>query len=276
MTTSAPLPEYANPPVIEVVVGVQFVQLEGLQAPHLGLFWDRIRGQFPQLESQVPLAPVVERFGETDSSSQAITVETLVTSFPVPRAFFIEESGHRLIQLQSDRLLINWRMPGKDGEQTYPRFPAIFSLFKETWHELTSFCVDEKIGPIDIQQAEVTYINHIRAGETWSTVGDMGKVFVDLQWSGTHHFLPSPSSINSKFSFEMPDESGRLHVSIRHGKRKVDLVPVFLCELTARGAPRESTDAALFEWIEYARSWVVNGFADMMSNSIQVNEWKRI
>ena len=48
MTSRSPdLPDFGNPPVTEVVLGVQFGTLDRLLAPHLGLVWTEFRDQFP-------------------------------------------------------------------------------------------------------------------------------------------------------------------------------------------------------------------------------------
>ena len=38
------LPEYEEPPVIEVVCGIHFEELTSLQAVHLGSLWSKLRG----------------------------------------------------------------------------------------------------------------------------------------------------------------------------------------------------------------------------------------
>ena len=43
-----PLPDFENPPVIEVVCGVSFAPLTDLKAVHLGLLWERFRDRYPE------------------------------------------------------------------------------------------------------------------------------------------------------------------------------------------------------------------------------------
>jgi hypothetical protein len=44
------LPDFTNPPVTEVVLGVQFNSIERFLAPHVGLFWQRLVPEFPDVE----------------------------------------------------------------------------------------------------------------------------------------------------------------------------------------------------------------------------------
>src|ERR1035438_10399713 len=55
--TSRPvdLPDFANPPVAEVVLSVQFEALSRMRAAHFGLFWARIRDRYPRTEERPAL-----------------------------------------------------------------------------------------------------------------------------------------------------------------------------------------------------------------------------
>ena len=49
------LPSYKVPPVIEVVCGINFKSIEQFKAPHFGLFWQKVRDEFPTLKHATPL-----------------------------------------------------------------------------------------------------------------------------------------------------------------------------------------------------------------------------
>ena len=157
----------------------------------------------------------------------------------------------------------------------YPRFPDVFGKFWSAWENFLSFCHDEKLANPSVNQLEVTYINHIAQDEGWSGLGATGQVFPDLSWREERSFLDIPESIAWKASFAMPDESGRLHVSLRHGLRREDRRPVLLCELTARGMSRTTGSDAIREWFQLGREWIVRGFADLTSERVQEEIWGR-
>src|SRR5260370_6967670 len=98
-----PLPECELPPIHEVAIGVQFEALQRFRAGHLGLFWSRIRGRYPSIEDQVPLAAVVEQ--PTISPQAAQFTQLFMTALPVPRCWFIHQTGNCLIQLHNDSFL---------------------------------------------------------------------------------------------------------------------------------------------------------------------------
>ena len=59
----AALPEFVNPPVNETVLSIQFAPLTGFLIPHFGLYWSRIRSEYPECQVLPEIDPVIEQFG---------------------------------------------------------------------------------------------------------------------------------------------------------------------------------------------------------------------
>lgn len=265
------LPEYEQPPVIEVVIGAQFAPISGFLPTHLGLFWQEIRYEYPAVEVAAPLAPVMER-RDFRSAAEMSQVEVAAVP-PLPRMFFIDETNTWLLQLQPDRFLQNWRRSSVDRQ--YPRFPAVRQRFLSNWVRLFEFCGRQKLATPEVNQLEVTYINHIEAGEGWQPAAGVSEVFRDFRWDSSDRFLPVPEAIAWKASFALPEEQGRLHVSVRQAVRRTDDAPVLLCELTAHGMPSNHQSESIAAWIDLAREWIVRGFTDITTDLVQQKHWKR-
>jgi len=92
-----PLPSYKKPPINEVVCGVRFNASDRLYIPHIGLLWNKFRGDYPHLQHVPPLAA---RTGQL--------LIDLATGVPIPRVWFINEADDELIQFQSDGFYLNW------------------------------------------------------------------------------------------------------------------------------------------------------------------------
>lgn len=269
-TGSIQLPNYDKPPVIEVVCSAQFEPINNFQATHYGLLQKRFLDEYPKIEQQPPLAQMIEKFKEGEPEEQQLQISNLP---PLPRVFFVHSTSNWLIQIQPDRFIHNWRKT--DDNYIYPRFDKVFDKFWAAWESFLSFCEDEKLDNPVVNQLEVTYINHMVQGQGWSGLSAMSEVFPDLSWRKQHSFLGTPESIAWKTSFVMPDESGRLHVSIRHALQKKDRTPVLLCELTARGMPTKASSDSIREWFKLGREWIVKGFADLTSEQMQKETWGR-
>lgn len=262
------LPDFEVPPVIEVVCGVQFNPME-FPVAAVGRFWDRIRESYPHAKDQPPIVPRFERFDPTaEARGSSVTID--VGQSMMPRTFFDDDTETWLLQLQRDRFLHNWRKGSEDRE--YPRFPAVFSRFSDAWDGWLDFCRGELEAEPAVNQYELTYVNHIPAGDGWETLADTGRIFRDLTWAENHDFLPAPEGLQWHSQFRMPNTSGRLHVKIHKGVRRSDDKPILMCELTARGIDPEKS---MSEWFELGREWIVRGFADLTTDFAHDELWRR-
>src|SRR4030042_2667739 len=99
---SSTLPDYDNPPVNEVVFGIQFNKLKNLKAPHTGILWEKLgRDTYPECEERPPIAYTIESFVDALPQPPSITIEGLVS--PFPRLLFITSSKDHLVQIQQER-----------------------------------------------------------------------------------------------------------------------------------------------------------------------------
>ena len=112
------LPDYENPPVVEVAACVQFAPIKELAGAHLGAYWARIRAPFSRVQEQSPMAHVVEP--EDLSPARGPQVE-FAHELPLPRTWFSIPNGTELIQVQRDRFLCPGQVPG--ALERLPRVP---------------------------------------------------------------------------------------------------------------------------------------------------------
>jgi len=154
-TDSKQLPSYEQPPLIEVVCSVQFSSLEGLLSPHLGVLWQRFQPDYPFCDDLTPITPKIEF-----SEQQKIEQVTISNIPELPRVWFINQDGTRIIQIQRDRFIYNWRKVDPDNE--YPRYNLLIQTFQDHLAEFNRFVKEAELGQIQpYQQYELTYINQI-------------------------------------------------------------------------------------------------------------------
>lgn len=270
MQPSTPsLPEYDNPPVIEVVFGIQFKELKGLKVAHMGTFWERLgRAEYPECEEMPPLVHIVETYDQPPSELPAGTVEK-VNLPPLPRLFFITKEKNHLVQLQRDRFLQNWRKLQEGTE--YPRYKKLFPRFLKSWKLLNDFIKDLGIGQLEPDQYELTYINHINKGDGWTDLSNIEKVFPEFQCKVGGCFLTEPEEVAWRRIYRLPKDKGRLRVSMQQATSIKTKKPVLTLNLTARGFGK----GALNDWFDIAHEWIVRGFTDLTGHNIQESVWKR-
>lgn len=265
--SSHSLPEYKKPPVDEVVCGILFEPLKQFLVPHFGLLWEKFKLEYPRCRHVDPLMPVVE-------SATGPRPDEVISEVPLPRIWFIHDDG-RIIQVQRDRFLHNWRKLKPTDE--YPRYRTVFKIFQTHFSTFQQFLSEYQLGEIIPKQYEMTYVNNIPQGEGWETIEATENVFPDFSWRSTKdRFLPNPAAINWQTSFTLPNNAGRLHMNIQSAVRIADKRRLFRLEITARGIGDDTSLGSMHAWFELAHEWIVRGFADYTSMPIQKNVWERI
>lgn len=263
-------PDYEKPPVIEVVCGVLFKPLSGFLTPHVGLLWEKYRGEYPDCSEVAPLGPMLESFEETPQMSLEI-----LNVPPLPRVWFVHKDGNRVIQIQRDRFLHNWRKA--KSEEDYPRYHFVKDMFQKSFSKFESFLADNGISAIEPLQYEMTYISHIAKGDGWESLGEIGKLFPDFNFdSKRRRFLPEPDTINWRTTFVLPQNAARMHVVIRNVRMRDSGKPVILLELKVRGIGTDRSIRGMWGWFDLAREWIVCGFSDLTADKVQREVWRKI
>jgi uncharacterized protein (TIGR04255 family) len=175
--------------------------------------------------------------------------------------FFECADGPWLIQVQRDRFLHNWRY--YSGKEVYPRYPTVRKAFLDQWSHFSGFVDTNNLGPINVTQLEITYLNHI---VPWTDDSELGEVFPDFRWRSGARLLDKPETCRVALSFVSSDKSSRLRATIRPGVHQ-EKGKVLLFELTVRGVAKPGEFDA---WFDAGRQWIVTAFADLTSD-----EWHR-
>jgi len=256
------LPSFDRPPVSEVALSVQFDKVPALRSFQLCTLWKQFSERFPKIEERPPLDPVVEQL---KMGPQSHRIEFSLLQLPeVSRYFFITKSGNELIQVQQDRFGHNWRKTGEGDE--YPRYERIREQFKENLEAFCEFLAAERLGRFAPTQADLTYVNHIVAGEGWEQFGEMHKVLnvQALQYSDS--FLKEAESIShsERHIIRTGDKPiGRLHITAEPGYRIADKKPILNLTLVARGYPLSGNIDGVLSFLDLGREYIVRGFASV-------------
>jgi uncharacterized protein (TIGR04255 family) len=265
-TTSILLPSYDNPPVAEVACSVIFCSLKDLLSPHIGLLWQQFQTKYPQFQDLPPISPSIELF-----DSQEFNIEMEFTSIPpLPRAWFIGEDNSKVVQVQRDRLVHNWRKVNSQSE--YPRYVEIMQGFQECLSIFESFLMQQRLGSIQMRQYELTYVNRIPKGCGWSRIEEISNIFPDITWkTNSSRFLSDPKSISWSSVFDIPNQVGRLHVSVNPIIVEGEISLSF--ELTVRGIKGHESRDQLGGWFDIAHEWIIRSFSDLTNESVQKEIW---
>lgn len=267
MTTT--LPSFDAPPVTETVLGVEFAQLAKWSIPHFGLFWSRVRDEYPRCEVKAPLAQQEEKFGEEQRAMLGFrSIQFELLQQPEVRCWFHDASEHRLLQVQPDRFIHNWRKQG--APDVYPRYEKIRSIFEREWARFREFVQVEDLGPLAVHQCEVSYVNHLEQGREWNSLTELPEMVTF--WKGCASTHPAPESVQAVASFVR--DSTRLRIQLQHAIRSTDLKEIIVFTLSARGRPQSTEPSAIVRWMDEARSWIVKSFDELTTPKMH-QIWKR-
>ena len=256
------LPSFKSPPVIETILGVQFAPISKLTGAHVGWFWKTFLDSAWTIVREVPFLP--DQFERFEPES-AWRLPSLQWTESIPnRLQIVHEDDDRVIQIQTTRLLCNWRKRA----EAYPRFQRINPEFQNILSVFRAFLKNANLGDIVPNQWEVTYVNHIPQGDLWHSTNDWPKILPGLFSSP---YLPAQirfESLSGDWHFELMPRMGRLHISCKHGRVENGKGELMVLELTARG-PLDGVDTneTIQAGLKLGRRAIVEAFVGLASES---------
>ncbi len=247
------LTTFSTPPIDEVVFGVHFTSARALRTVDMGTFWSHVISEFPTAEDRPPLL-----FQDPGTDQP-----------PLRRIWLHSLDGTRLIQIQGDMFIFNWRR--RSESQDYPSYKKIIQEFLTHWNTFAEWA-RVKGGPGEIcpQQFQLSYVNHISSGNGWDGPGDTHKILKYVSPINVALFQ-KVESLTIGIRGLLPNNLGTLDVTAKPGMKKMDqgsaLRPILVIELNAvSGAV---SDISLKNWFDEAHTCVLKGFLEITTDSAQ-------
>lgn len=254
------LPTFDDPPVVEVSMGVQFRPLFGMRGLALAPLRAHWSDEYPRIEEQPALPPVTE-----GSTAHLPSLQFNVVQLPPTRQWFLNDAGTHLVQVQPDRLIINWR--AGDPPAVYPRYGHMRATFVRVCSDLAQFAADEELGDLEISQAELTYINVIETDRD-----NLGRVETFLKgWAGTvDHHLGQPEQARMTLAFRIEgigQPPVRLYAEVSPAEKSSG-EPVLFFTLTVRGNPGGKSLEETLKFLDEAHDHLVRSFDELTKKSM--------
>lgn len=250
---------FQDPPVREVVLGVQFRRL-GKQADRvLTGFWKGLGDEWPDTDFDHELTEQFETFDGPGNVLPRLKLQLSASQSVRIRAR--NQAKTRMIQIQSNRLHYNWL---GENEREYPRYETIEPEFLRIYSDFSEFVDKQTDGCLTPNQWEVTYANHIVCGDLWEQPDDWGVLLPTLLGSGTSPAGTRLESLGGHWQFEIPEKRGRLHVELRH--IEVGDKPRLVLKLTARGPfSGGGGDLDIRPGLRLGHTTIVDSFRELLS-----------
>jgi uncharacterized protein (TIGR04255 family) len=271
MTTDN-LPKFDAPPVVETALSIQFSRLPGFSGAMAGWFWKEYLSKEPDGAkwNKVLEAPRIEdEFEKFGDAEQFVRFGLRVGEIESQRTQVVREGDERMIQLQDSRFILNWRK----RTSAYPSFEVVLQQFRSIYPAFQRFVIDVDKGPLEENQWEVTYVNHIPQGELWQTPRDWVAIIPATVFPSAPEGL-SGETLSANWRFGINGERGRLYVSVRHAKVNTSNEVVLQLTLTARGQIDVDKKWAAEQGFVIGHAAIVQTFTEMTSAEAHAH-WKR-
>ncbi|WIY54120.1 TIGR04255 family protein [Devosia sp. YIM 151766] len=265
MSRPASLPDFAAPPLNEIVLGVQFDQIPDYGLINAGEVWELYKDQYPKAITQPPSPPQFETFGSRPAPNFQVQFGDITQH---PRFWFLQSDEHELLQFEPTRMFHNWRqLDGVGG--VYPRYEYLAERFHRELSLLNQFALDFGKSPLLITQAEITYINRLYLGDD-----DRDWPFSDL------NFVSLPASEveagGGAFQKVLTDQDGPVaRIYVEFGTNwDTTGQPFIVFSHTVRGAPRKPGIIGALEFLASGRQVIVESFANLTTEKAH-KKWQR-
>lgn len=252
-------------------VSLQFSNPGVGDAEALGSFWPQIRENYPNLERQAPITAASEDFGFPPPQPSVQFEFGVGSASPPQRYWFLSADGHDLVQVQHDRLVVNWRRLATD--QPYPRYD----------HVRDSFC---RVYPVfidaigvqpSVSWCEVSYINEIEApADSGHGHMELSRVLRLVAQEEIREFRPAPEDTQYQERYILRDGKqepyGRLYISATPAFRTTTNVPLYIINMLVRGRPQSDSFDSLLDFFDKGRALIVQSFKEITTREMH-NRW---
>jgi len=261
--------KFDKPPVVEVACGVLFATSTPIKGTDVGLFWQTVKDEFPQVEEAPPLPALIETNG-----FDAVQEFAFGNLPPLRRSWLLSSDGRHLIQVQEDRFLYNWKKATNDT--TYPSYDVVIEGFERHFERFVAFLADRGVAITAYRQFELSYINFIGALNGLAVTGPSRMLMDHRRDDSRPRFLPEPETINWNSAYTLPGAAGRLHLTAQTAFYGPQRDPIVRLEATARGVTADTSALGRRAWFDLAHEWITHGFADSTAPELHEKDlWGR-
>lgn len=236
--------KFKNPPIIELVIGIQFNK-KVISLADIFTFFNHIKNEYPQIQEHPILPTIVEKIGGPNEMK-------FLSGFN-SRKFFISKSNDKLIQIQPDRFLLNWRKNVNNNK--YPSFSNIYTEFMKYLNLIDKISKCKE----NVNQLEITYIDHI-------LLSDFGLKTLDISEILNLVVYKNPlNTIDCIISLPYTNINGNLSFKIQNAIRKSDKKEILLLETACRGIYNGGINN-IDEWFDQSHGILTDFFLNIITD----------
>ena len=255
---------FKNPPINEVVIATYFnAPLSSFRSEHVGLFWQKIRSEFPVVHQQPPSISPMEIAPDIGAGE----------FLPMPRYWFVAQDETYIIQVQKNAFMFNWR---RRDSAKYPGFHDSVKPAFDKYYDLFDEFVQTELDSsrLSVGSCELTYINSIETCELWAGPEDTTNVVPSFSVPAHSTNVAATPHFNSNYIYDI-GANDRLSVGIKDGTRTQQSdKPVLILEIKVIGKPEHGAKSAVDRWFQATHDHIFKCFVGVTSKEMQNRYWE--
>ena len=239
----------SNPPLIELVIGIQFNKAIINNDLIIKIYNSLLSKEFPKVEEKPSIPASIEEYNKP-------TITKILNGF-YSRKLFISNDNNKLIQIQPDKILFNWRKISSGD--LYPRFQNVYKEFTDFLKKLEKIIEYKDY----INQYEITYIDHFQLDLFDICSFNISKLF-NIFFLNENEEI---SNIGIKYSIPQNSINGNLNISIQSAIRNIDNKKIIVLENTCRGFNKNTN---MDNWFNDSHDILYNHFFNLLKENTKI------
>ncbi|MEC7299157.1 MAG: TIGR04255 family protein [Pseudomonadota bacterium] len=260
------LPKYSQPPLVEVVLGVQFEKIRDWSSLDAGGVRETFSSEFQGYEEHPPLEPRFETFGGLRPAPPKLQLK-LAPPVIKPRLWLTSADGTHLLQIQHDRFVLNWR---RTSDAMYPHFEGILPYFERYLASFEKYTSERFGQKLAMTQCDLTYVNIIETNSL-----SEGSKYLKL----IPNMIDELESLKSTYSTVIENAEGEKHARLRTEVTSVFFEDGeksgFQLDLSVMGAPEDEKTEAAIKFLCEAREKIVIEF-EKLTTPFAEESWGKV
>lgn len=257
---------FKNPPVVEVVAGIQFADLNAVEFfSSIESLWITLGKDFyVSREIKQPLSKLDE-----DGQNRLRFVQSNDDFMP-PRMWFLSKEKEFLVQVQADRLIFNWRKLSDAEDGCYSNYETkVWAHFDKAITQLDKY-VQTKLGQkLLIEAMELSYYNAIPFDD-FGGPKNIHACIKGMNWTALDNPALEPDTVH--FLWGVPfNRFSNLQIQGLTGRNLVSGDPILRFDISSKGAvpePFEYKDSQFRSWFDESHTQITSSFAALTTDEM--------
>jgi len=264
---------YSNPPHQETIIDLAFAPVPNFDPVRYLRLHSKLREQYGESQSQPALPPI---------QSMPDTGMAFILGFgdgpPPTRIWHLSIDQRMVLQLQSDRLILNWRRIDDPNWETYPGYDALIMRFLEAYDLLRVEVLQESGQELEPIRCEFAYDNVITHSVSHAA-GGISKVI-----SGVSEPITGANEFGTLTSLGMMLRYDFCGDSLGSSSTLVNLQPAFDrstgeaihgLRIACAGPPVDSDRNGLHNAFSEGHEKALKTFESITDDEVQRSSWGR-